>query len=1588
MTGSPALEDSARLARLVDRVRAAFGREGEALGRFSAALFSKEGADYLARLGDDEAVALAASAYRFIADAGPLPRVRVFTPSFAVDGWEAHATVVQTVMPDRPFIVDTLREVFRSENLEVRYLLHPLVGAVRTGDDAPGALRDVRPLEDAPARESFVHAVLEPLPPERTAALEAEVRERLADVLLVTGDFAAMTTRAETVARDLETYADRTSTPDEIREAQDFLRWLVHGGFVFLGARSLSFVEAGGDTMVQVDPESGLGLLRKTERSHYAAPTPLAAVPEAVRGRLVGGPLLIVARTSAYAPVHGHVRMDYVGVKRLDAHGAVRGEHRFLGLFTSKAYAEESADIPILRRTLAQILDLERIVHGSYDHKEIVAIFNSLPKTEVFTATVEELRADIRTIRALQRTHDVHVSIRPESLERGVAVMVIMPRDKFSGAIRVRIQEALAARFEGQVLDYHLALGEGEQARLHFFLSAPKARVQAVRWDDLRHEIAELARGWDDRFAERLIALRGPERGRELAERYNRSFTEEYKAGTEIAAAVNDVRHLEALRAGAASRLDVSNPIGGAARFTAVRLYLREPIVLSDVMPVLEDLGLRVFAEDSVTVPALDDGAAHLHTFLVQDAAGARLDVRRDGERLMAALNAVRAGSSESDALNHLVLAAMLSWEQVDLLRTYCNYAFQIGVAPSRRALTQALVRHPGCAALLVRYFEARFHPDVDHAQAAPRRLAFLAGLDAVGNIGEDRMLRDLCQLVDATVRTNFYAVRMRGGAYVAIKVECGRVEGMPRPRPLFEIYVHGARMEGVHLRAGRIARGGIRFSDRHDDFRAEILGLMKTQTVKNAVIVPVGAKGGFIVKRPGDAAEVAEAYATLIRGMLDLTDNVVGTDIVSPPGLVCEDEADPYLVVAADKGTATFSDLANGIAAEYSFWLGDAFASGGSHGYDHKELGITARGAWECIALHFRELAGGSLDVGRDPFTVTGIGDMSGDVFGNALLLSRSLRLRAAFDHRHIFLDPDPDPAVSYAERARLFALPRSSWADYRPEALSRGALVVARGTKTVTLTPEVRNMLGIAAETLDAESLIQAVLRMDTDLLFNGGIGTYVKARAESHTEVGDGANAGVRVNGAELRATVVGEGGNLGVTQRGRVEYALAGGAINTDAIDNSAGVDMSDHEVNLKIALQPLVAGGELTEVQRNALLLEVAPAVAAAVLAHNRSQARILSRDQRRSRARLVEFRELMAALEAAGLLDRALESLPDRESLRSRRAGFLGLTRPELAVLLAYAKMHCARAVAAAPLAEDPFLDAVLLAYFPAPLAARYPGAIRRHRLRRELVATTLANDLLDLMGATFITRTVRDTGAEAAEVVRAFVVVEALGGVRELAARATATPTASEAALRDTLVAALERAVRWLLATYSTLGAVGPLVARFRAAAAEATRLPAAPEGRRQASVAALVAAGAPADLAASCVAVEWLREGLEIIDVAAAAGVPDARARPAYWRIAEVVDFAWLRRALEHVAGEDPWERRAAESLLAELDDLHRQLASQLVREPDLESTAAAFERRHAVALARIREVLDDLRSGGRITLAAMIVVVRELARLEEDA
>ncbi|MFQ5666657.1 MAG: NAD-glutamate dehydrogenase [Candidatus Binatia bacterium] len=1607
-----------KLREVLDVVRAnATPAERPLADAFLRQLFDKPGAAVLESGTVDELAALGLAACRFLLErTPPEPRVRVFDPDLLHHGWETSCTVVQTVMRDRPFIIDTVRECLRESGCAVQRLMHPVMTVER---DARGEVLAIGAPGGFGRRESFVHVEVERVPdPEGLAGLLAE---HLRDVVLATDDYQAMRARAEAVADELRSRSFPPPWNADVDEVAAFFDWLGQKSFVFLGYREYQFSGHGAERTGVVRRRSGLGILRKEERSTYVTPQ---QIPEVLRRRLNEPPLLIVSKTNAESPIHRRAHMDYIGIKEVDAAGVVAGERRFLGLFTSQAYAEEPMAVPLLRRKLSAILQAEEAAEESHDYKAIGAVFNSMPKVELLGSSVQDLRATIKTILAAEGSGTVHVLHRSDVLGRGVFVVVILPRERFSQELYRRIEGQLArGLLATAVLEQRLAMDESDQVRLHFYFAAPVERARAVQGDELRAQVTALLRTWDDRLRDELQKHVPRDQVRVLGERYTAAFSSQYKAATDVGVAVRDIRCLEALLETRTPQVDLTNELSAGdpsqrdsgtaeARFTAVKLYLAgQQLVLSDFLPVLENLGLRVFAEVPLEVTLPQVGQVHMHTFFVQDTRGAQLDVEAAAPLLKPALLMLHGGRLESDRLNTLILQAGLNWQQVDLLRTYLNHGLQIGTAPSRTALVNALVNYPRSAQRLWQYFAAKFDPLRSTTardrltQSLPRvEDQFIASLDAVDSVVDDRILRALFSVVRATVRTNFFqsqAAETTHGAeqpVLAVKVECARVPHLPRPLPAHEIYVHAAHVEGVHLRGAKVARGGIRLSDRPDDFRTEVLELMKTQTVKNAVIVPAGAKGGFIAKRrartPLTSGQVVAAYRTFISALLDLTDNIVQGHVVPPAGMVVYDDADPYLVVAADKGTAAFSDIANDVAAQHQFWLGDAFASGGTHGYDHKKEGITARGAWECVRRHFREMG---RDVDRELVTVIGIGDMSGDVFGNGMLLSRRLCLRAAFNHQHIFLDPDPDPARSFAERERLFLLSRSTWSDYGSSALSNGGGVFPRHTKTVPLTEPARLMLGLETSAATGDEVVRAILCMEADLLWNGGVGTYVKATNETHAAVGDGANDSIRVDGGALRVKVVAEGGNLGFTQRGRTEYALRGGRINTDAIDNSAGVDMSDHEVNLKIALAAAVESGQLAVAERNEILGDLTSEVARRVLLHNQRQARVLSLDQLRSQTRLADFRELMAQLESEGLLDRRLEALPDRDTLRERRATFRGLTRPELAVLLAHAKLALQQWLLASTLPDDTFFEPYLRAYFPQVVNTRFGAAVRSHRLRREMIAVGAANELIDTMGGTFVPRITRDTGVDAAAAVRAWTVAVAVSGAaalwEEIEAADPPLPLAAEVRCWFALEAALARATKWIVETQAADVAAAELSDVFTAPVRELLGMPpellsAASRASARAAVEALVGEGTPQALAQRITALDQLAELLEVAHIAAVIEVPRDTAARAYYRVGDIVDLDWMRQSLGALPAEDRWERRAVEGLMEGLVYARRQLTHDILLCGQAGSAVDACMQDYAAAhdqqLARLRVLIDDIKSARRPTLAALLVVMRELGRL----
>ena len=1601
--------------------------------RLLGTLFERATPGLLEHFTPDGLEALGRGAAAFLAQPAGV-KVRVYNPLVETHGWTVPYTVVELSLPDRPFIVDSVRAAVQQQELETVHVLHPvfkvlrdaageLVGLTSAADGAQAADTPATPLEtphETPRETSsethsskVAYELFFVSPVARQAdrdALEQGVRDALTDVLLATRDYGAMKAQAETWALELDTLAQAASgeRAGELAEYAAFMRWLGADHFVFLGYREYDILQNGTPNL-QVTPGSGLGILSKPS-SAYETPTPLSAIPEELRERILSGRVLTVTKTNAEATVHRPVRMDYLGIKKVQGELYV-GEGRFVGLFTSKALAASVEEIPILRRKLRLVLELDGAEPGSHDFKQLVSVFGSLPRDELFWSDAPRLLGDVRTVIGASQSGGVRVTVRPDPLARGLAVMVIMPRERFNSGVRRRVQAYLAQELGATHTDYQLVMGEGDEGvRFHFFFST-ETDYRTLNVGALEAGVQALTRTWGDRLGELLRRDLGALEGQRLAARYADAFDERYRADTTPETALRDVAYTERLRREAqaspgtppfvvnllnphesahASQESLGQDLTGLGRGAShLEVYHAGPtLVLSDALPLLENLGLRVLEQVAYTfnlsdLPETEPASATygLDIFRVQDRSGEPLEVDQDGEHqnskhrsehLRAALTALLRGDAENDRMNRLVLSAGLSVRQVALLRAVQMYTAQLSTGVSRSFVVDTLLNQPALAAQLVAMFELKFTPELEgrEEKLTAAQQTFEESLQAVSSLAEDETLRALRGLVDAAVRTNYFS----GEPYISFKLESAKVPQMPAPRPLFEIAVSAPHVEGTHLRGGRVARGGLRWSDRPDDFRTEILGLMKTQMTKNAVIVPVGSKGGFVLKgAPSDRDAlqtfVRAQYQTYLRGLLDLTDNLVDGQPVTPAGLVVYDEPDPYLVVAADKGTATFSDLANETAAEYDFWLGDAFASGGSHGYDHKAEGITARGAWESVKRHFLEL---STDVMREPITVFGIGDMSGDVFGNGLLYTDTLKLQAAFNHQHIFLDPDPDPEVSFAERKRLFELPRSTWEDYDPSLVSEGGGVYSRFAKRIPLSAQVRAMLKVEDEALSGQALIRAILKMPADLFWNGGVGTYVKASGETHAQVGDSSNNAVRVDASDLRARVVGEGGNLGFTQLARVEYALAGGRINTDAVDNSAGVDMSDHEVNLKIALRPLVAGGTLSFTARNDLLREMTAAVSGLVLRDNAGQALTLSLAERRAERDPKLFVSLQAYLAERGGLRPEVEFLPSAKTLKERP-----YTRPELAVLMAYTKMGLYRRLLETDLPDELHFQNYLLDYFPKVLQARFPEAIRAHPLKREIIATQFTNAVVDRLGISFVHRVLQETASSPVQTVQAGLLALELLHAPRLLERITGSGAATEMqyAEIDTATRAAEAVTLWLV-----LGGVRvePVPAFIQAYAPPLKRLRRELEevlsGYELANFKAkkLELEGVfGTQLAEELSTLPYVPSMMGAVRVARESGTALERAAEHFYGLGERLSLGSLRDGLLGTATADKWEKTALSTLVMELRRLQVELSLQYLASGA--EDADAFLSQRPQNLKRYDTTLAEVQRSGAVGLAS---------------
>ncbi|MGH2916318.1 MAG: NAD-glutamate dehydrogenase [Solirubrobacteraceae bacterium] len=1530
-------------------------------------------------------------------------KVHVYNADPERDGWSSPYTAVDIVSDDMPFIVDSVTMELSRQGCAIALIVHPVIRVVRDGD---GALSEVLgPGASAPAAtiESVIHAeVARQADPDRLAVLRAGVELVLEEVRAAVEDWLPMRGQMTALASGLR--AEAPTAPDgELSEDEAFLAWLADGHFTFLGYRDYELRDLEETAVLHPVHGSGLGILRGAPRS---PPKPLVG-PALQLAR--GSAPLVLTKANSRATVHRPAYLDYVGVKRIAEDGRVLGEHRFLGLYTTSAYKAHPREIPLLREKVARVMELAGFPPDSHDAKGLTDILETLPRDLLLQIDADELFETAIGILGLGERQRVRLFVIADRLDRFVSCVLCLPRDRFNTENRRLAGEILADAFGGDQVDWHPQLTESLVVRIDYVIHCPDGLARGVDVEAVEARIAEATRAWTDQLRAALILAHGERYGTELYARYGEAFPPSYRADCGPEVAVGDIERIEELHLAGSPIMTVYRRPADGERSVRCQLLSGSRASLSDLVPTFEHMGATVSDERPYEVEPV--GAPQVWIYDLGLSCDAER-LARAGDAFVDVFRAVWAGELEDDGLNALVLQAGLGVREITVLRAILRYLRQARSSFSDSYMITTLARNPEIAVAIVALFVARFAPeghDLARAQALDGEIE--TAIDAVQSLDEDRILRSVLAVVRAMLRTNHFRGGGAAPAQLSFKLDPSQLEMLPLPRPRFEIFVYSPRVEGIHLRGGRVARGGIRWSDRREDFRTEVLGLMKAQMVKNALIVPVGSKGGFVVKRPpagGQSEMVAEAiecYRSFLRGLLDLTDNYDGDTLVAPDRVVRYDDDDPYLVVAADKGTASFSDIANDVAAEYGFWLDDAFASGGSHGYDHKQMGITARGAWEAVKRHFSELG---TDVEHDPFTVVGIGDMSGDVFGNGMLRSRQTRLLAAFNHMHVFLDPDPDPEASFAERERLYSLVRSGWGDYDPELISDGGGVHLRSAKSIPITPQVRDALGIEGEHLSPADLIRQLLCAPVDLLYNGGIGTYVKATGETHAEVGDRVNDALRVDGAQLRCHVVGEGGNLGLTQRGRIEYALGGGPdggggqVNTDAIDNVAGVNCSDHEVNIKILLADAITAGELDADERNALLAQMTESVSEHVLAGSYVQCQALSLARSQSVSMLEVNARLLKRLERVAALDRAVEFLPSEKTIAARHSERRGLVAPELATLLAYGKIHLQTELLDSDLPDDPYLTGDLQRYFPPPLAERFPDRIRAHRLRRELIATIVANQLVDRGGLTFAFRLIEETGAGVPKLARAFAVAREVFEMRDFwsAVEALDNRIDPHTGLEMLTEAQrlVERGARWAVrATGRDTIDVTAMTARFLPAAKVlAGELPEVLRGqdreRFEARQADLEESGVPAKLAHRVASMQALLSVFDVVVDAATTGVSERLVAATYFGAGSRLGLDWLRDRILELPRDDRWQALSRAALRDDLYRLHRSLTREIllssVEHGDEAGPLEAWLARNGDDVARCDSVLADVKDSREYDVTTLPVLLRQLRGLIADA
>lgn len=1576
------------------------GEEWEAFDKFLTQFYAQAPDDLMA-FEPDALFAIARNMWQ-MAEKRPTgkPQIKIMNPRGGKSGWSTKHTVLQIVNDDMPFLVDSTTGCLAvSLHCRIHMMHHPIL---KTWRDDKG--NRTAPGEGTEVTESYMFIEIDAQSDKAVLKeIEDTLATTLADVRAAVSDWKAMLAKID------ETVASLTVNPppiaqEEVDETIRLLRWLGADHFTFLGFREYRFEGDPAKFDFNRVDGSGLGILRDPNRNVLRDKDGLTPMSPEIRHFLSSPDPLIITKANVKSMVHRQSHMDYIGVKIFNEDGVAIGERRFVGLFTSLSYRKFATDVPIIRGKVANIMKRSQFAKRSYAAKALAHIMESFPRDELFQVDEDWLFETSLGILQLTERPRPRAFVRPDRFERFVSAMVYVPRENYHSGLRQAVADILCKSYNGEVSVYYANLTDEALARWHFIIRTFPGDVRKPDVEDINKAIAEAAQGWIDRLHAELISHHGEEKGSRLHHIYKTRFSVTYRETFTPAQAAYDVDKLEDVAGEDDVRVDFYRHREDGDNHYRLKIYHgTQLIALTNCMPILENMGFRVLSEHSYAV--CGKVTSYIHDFSLDRPEGSPFALERLKPIVEELFIRVWAGTVENDGFNEMVLTAAMDWREIQLLRAYGKYLRQLGMGYTPDYIADSVVANTQIAAQLVALFKVQFDPAYEAANRdsmAENIVTDIRSLmDGVSSLDHDRILRAYRNVMRATLRTNFYQPGVLEGAderALAFKIRSRQVDEMPLPKPFAEIWVYSPRVEGVHLRGGPVARGGLRWSDRREDFRTEVLGLVKAQQVKNAVIVPQGAKGGFFPKQlPGMGdreaymAEGIAAYRSFISSLLSVTDNLKGNKVVPPKNVVRRDSDDPYLVVAADKGTATFSDIANGISVDHGFWLGDAFASGGSNGYDHKKMGITAKGGWVSVQRHFREMG---VDVQKDEFTVIGVGDMSGDVFGNGMLLSKTIRMKAAFNHMHIFIDPNPgDTKAAWKERKRLFDLPRSTWDDYDKKLISKGGGIFARAAKSISLTPEIKEWLQVEADAMTPTDLIHHIMKAEADLLWFGGIGTYVRATNETNAQVGDRANDGLRVTAPELKVKVIGEGGNLGMTQKARIEFARRGGRLNTDFIDNSAGVDCSDKEVNIKILLTGAIQNKHLKAEERDKLLESMTDEVSDIVLSDNYLQTQAISLAE----ANAIRNREyhlgLMRTLERDGSLNRDIENLPSDEGFAELAANDLGLTRPEIAILMAYAKMSLLDILVKSKLIEDPVLRPELEWGFPSVLRKKFGEDLSEHRLKREIIATVLANEVVNWAGLTFVYEVKEETGLGVEDIVAAFVIVREVYGlqgqweaINELDYKVPATVQYD---MHQSVSDSMKQQVMWVLRNLPRPFNVSALVERFSdpvkklfGIKQEILSEPAQDVfvGRRD----ALKQAGVGHDLATFVAAFEVLASGPDIIEVAEKAGKRVDYVAAVHFALGDRLGFDWLRQRADRIQPENHWDVLSVRSELEDLADQQRALVERVCLEAGEKSARQAtkdWAASQATQIIRAERLIEDLSSSGGLTVAKLSFATRHL-------